>query len=206
MIFRGGYCFPDHDIDGHKVLIGQSSDIQKVLKYVENFDVCIQAGGNVGIWPKILSGYFSDVYTFEPDQENFECLLANLHGIKNVHTKQSALSDKIENVIVKSPNKAEMNNCGAYQVFEDENGLKTTKIDDLNLKPDLIYLDIEGYELKALQGAVEALKSKPVICFEDKELPIMYGKEVGDVEEWLKDFGYEVVEKVHRDVICVSSL
>ena len=207
MKFVNGYCFPDHDIDCSKVIIGQSGDIQKVLNYVKGFNVCLQAGGNVGIWPKILSGFFKSVYTFEPDLENFNCLLANLHGIKNVYPKHGALSDKTENVIVKSPNKAHDNNCGAYQIFEDPNGLKTTRIDDLNLTVDLIYLDIEGYELKALQGAVETIeKSHPVICFEDKQLPIMYGKKVGDVEKWLEGFGYEVKERVHRDVICVSSL
>lgn len=206
MKFVDGYCFPDHDTDCSKVIIGQSGDIQKVLKYVKDFDVCLQAGGNVGIWPKILSGYFGFVYTFEPDLENFNCLLANLHGVNNVISKHGALSDKVENITVKSPNKAHDHNCGAYQVFEDPDGLKTTRIDDLNTSPGLIYLDIEGYELKALQGAVETIKrSKPVICFEDKALPIMYGKKVGDVEKWLKDFGYEVAEKVHRDVICVSS-
>jgi FkbM family methyltransferase len=201
-----GYCFPDHDIDCSKVIIGQSKDIQNVLKYVKDFDVCLQAGGNVGIWPKILSSFFGSVYTFEPDLENFDCLLANLHGISNVISKHGALSDKIETITVKSPNKAHDHNCGAYQVFEDKNGLKTTRIDDLNINPGLIYLDIEGYELKAFQGAVETIKrSKPVICFEDKSLPIMYGKKVGDVEKWLEDFGYKVVEKVHRDVICVYS-
>jgi FkbM family methyltransferase len=206
MKFVDGYCFPDHDKDCSKVIIGQSGDIQKVLAYVEDFEVCIQAGGNVGIWPSILSGYFKDVYTFEPDKENFECLLANLHGIANVHPKQAALSDEIENVIVKSPNKAHDQNCGAYQVFQDPNGLKTIRIDDFNLSPGLIYLDIEGYELKALKGAEETIqRSKPVICFEDKKLPIMYGKEVGDVEKYLEDFGYKVVERVHRDVICVYS-
>ncbi len=206
MKYVGGYCFPDHDTDCSKVIIGQTGDIQRVLSYVKDFDVCIQAGGNVGIWPHILSDYFKDIYTFEPDKENFECLLANLHGIKNVCATQAALSDEIENVIVKSPNKAHDHNCGAYQVFQDPDGLKTVRIDDLGLSPGLIYLDIEGYELKALKGAIKTIqKSKPVICFEDKNLPIMYGKKVGDVERYLEDFGYKVVERVHRDVICVFS-
>lgn len=206
MINRQGYFFPDHDKDCHKVILNQSSDIQNVLKYVENFDSCIQAGGNVGIWPKILSGYFKDVYTFEPDDENYDCLLVNINGIDNIHANQCALSDKHESVIVKSPDEAHKNNCGAYQIFQSDEGIESMCIDDLNLSPGLIYLDIEGYELKALKGALETIqRSKPIISFEDKKLPIMYGKEVGDVEKWLENFGYKVAERIHRDVICVPS-
>lgn len=204
MINRGGYYFPDHDTDCHKVILNQSSDIEVVLKYVTGFDSCIQAGGNVGIWPKILSPYFKDVYTFEPDDDNYDCLLKNIEGISNIHSNQCALSDSHEKVIVKSPDEVHKKNCGAYQVFLSDDGIESMRIDDLNLSPGLIYLDIEGYELKALKGGMETIqRSRPVIAFEDKKLPIMYGKEVGDVERWLERFDYKVAQRIHRDVICV---
>lgn len=199
-----GYWFPDHDIHSHRVIIKQSKDIDAVLKYVTDFNCCIQAGGHVGVWPKILSKRFDSVYTFEPDEDNYDCLIENINGIENIHATQSALSDTHEKVTVKSPDNAHRYNCGAYQAFYDENGLETVTIDDFNLSPGLIYLDIEGYELKALNGAIQTIeRAKPVICFEDKNLPFMYGKKVGDVEKWLSDFGYEVAQRVHRDVICV---
>ena len=198
-MFRGGYYWPDHDKDAHPVLLMQQNDIKKVLKYVEDFGVCVQAGGNVGIWPKVLSRHFDTVFTFEPDPENYACLLKNIKE-QNVIPFNVALSDKHENIHVRSPDKFHTYNCGAYQVFEG--GMPSMRIDDLELAScGLIYLDVEGYELRVLGGAAETIKKfKPIIVFEDKKLPNNYGKEVGDIEKWLE--GYKVAERIHRDVIC----
>jgi len=51
--------------------------------------------------------------------------------------------------------------------------VNTIKIDDLNLKPDLIKLDIEGYEYKALLGAVKTIKKfKPIIYIENPSIVV----------------------------------
>lgn len=204
MIKRGEYYFPDYDKDCHSVIMGQSGDIDRVLPYVKNFTTCIQAGGNVGIWPKILSTHFGEVHTFEPDPENYACLLKNLEFVENVVTYNQCLSDKNEAISVSPPDEAHQFNCGALQVVEG--GTSAIVIDDLKLDLGLIYLDIEGYELRALQGARQTIeKYRPVIAFEDKPLPFMYGKKVGDVEKWLAHFEYKVAERIHRDVICIPA-
>lgn len=199
-----GYYFPDYDKDCHSVIVGQSNDIDVVLKYVDNFSVCIQAGGNVGIWPKILSQYFNHVYTFEPDPQNWACMEANIHET-NISMYNTCLSDKREKLKVLPPDDNHLFNCGALQVFPGDK--EAIVLDDLDIKNcGLIYLDIEGYELKALKGAINIITQfKPVIAFEDKKLPLMYDKQVGDVEKWLEQFGYKVAEKIHRDVICIPS-
>ena len=203
MIKRQNYYFPDHDRDCHAVIIDQSADIYIVLHYVQDFSVCVQAGGNVGIWPFILSDFFDLIYTFEPDPENFACLQENLKSKKNIVMFEEGLSFDRESITVKSPDDAHLYNCGAYQVFPGTT--PTRRIDDLHLNScGLIYLDIEGYELKALQGAQDTIQTfLPVIVFEDKNLPLMYGKQVGDVEKWLETFGYKVAKRIHRDVICI---
>ena len=51
--------------------------------------------------------------------------------------------------------------------------VQTTKIDDLKLKPDLVKLDIEGYEFNALLGARKTIRRfKPVIYIEKPSLSV----------------------------------
>jgi FkbM family methyltransferase len=55
----------------------------------------------------------------------------------------------------------------------EKNTVYSIKIDDLNLKPDLIKLDIEGYEIKALLGARKTIKKfKPIIYIEEPSLVV----------------------------------
>jgi len=178
-----GLYWPDSERDCHKIIVDYSKDIERALTFVDSFDFCLQAGGNVGVWPKKLAKRFKAVMTFEPNADNFACLKKNCTE-ENIIIHQNILSDRQESVSVKSPNKEHDHNCGAYQVFPDGD-ITSIRIDDLELSScGLIYLDIEGYELKALEGAIDTiLLHHPVIAFEDKELPFMYRKNVGDVEK-----------------------
>ena len=199
-----GFYWPDHDKYCHPVVPNQLSDLDYALKYTKDTKTCVQAGGNVGVWPKKLSTIYDTVYTFEPDPENFNCLCRNCPE-HNIVKFNAGLSNAHEMITVKSPNKAEELNCGAYQVFKG-GVIPTFKIDDLNLKScDLICLDIEGYELFALQGAMYTIeKFKPVIALEQKKLPIMYQENPEAASEYLiKGHNYEVVERIHRDIILV---
>lgn len=85
-------------------------------------------------------------------------------------------------------------------------GLPTLCIDDLSLREcDLIYLDIEGYEFRALRGALATIeRCHPVIVVEDKGLSERYGSARGDIEKWLgAEFGYRVAARPHKDVVLV---
>jgi FkbM family methyltransferase len=196
--------WPDHDEDCHPVIQSQSHDIDTVLDYVQAFDVCVQAGGNVGLWPKILSEKFHAVYTFEPDSENFNCLVANVPE-SNVIKFNAALGEAPAFIQVGSPDAAHKNNCGAYQVL-GQGIVPVMTIDSLDLNHcDLLYLDIEGYELFALEGAYETIRDyHPVISIEQKNLPLMYGLHKESATDWLiQTFDYEIAERIHRDIILI---
>ena len=101
-----------------------------------------------GVWPAWLADHFETVYTFEPDRENFRCLVQNVPD--NVVCFQSALGYQRKLIdLHRDPV-----NCGAYFV-EKEGTIPTLRIDDLELPAcDLIVLDVEGMEADALQGAM----------------------------------------------------
>lgn len=200
MVFEDGYWWPSKD----KLLrnYGPSSlkGIPKLISQVKGFDVAVQAGGNVGLWPKELAKHFDRVITFEPDELNFQCLCRNCPET-NIEKHSAALGEVHERKgMVRDPS-----NCGAHALVDgDEVSVKT--IDSLNLPAcDLIQLDIEGYELFALKGAEKTInRFKPTLCIELKSLGLNYGINDSATVEWLKSHGYREAGKTGRDVFFVN--
>lgn len=195
------FKFPPRDIECRKVVPKQIGDVEKALKYVKSFNTCIQAGGNVGIWPQYLSEKFKYVYTFEPHPENFNYLCENVKN-ENVIKIQGALGEHPDMVSVDGDPK----NCGAYQI-EKDGFIPQFQLDDFTFnRVDFIQLDIEGMELPALMGAVQTIVTfSPVIMIEDKNLSEKYGFHKGDAGKFLAQRGYELKEEVHRDLIYVRT-
>ncbi len=198
-----GLMWPDYDRECAAVVFDWASDIDIVLQHVEHRDCVVQAGGNCGVWARILAGKFGKVITFEPDPKNFSCLGFNTAGLPNVARIQAALGAEKGFISMEEPVE---HNCGALRVVSGgvipQITLDSFKLDAL----DLLMLDIEGPEMLALQGAYDHIaRFMPVIVVEDKGLSKHYGFEKGDIEKWLKkEFNYKVVARPHRDVVLVA--
>lgn len=192
-----GRLWPEADV-GAAAAIHTAADLDRVYPHVKQFDVAVQAGGNCGIWPADLARKFRVVYTFEPDPVNFRCLCANAPA-ENIFKFNAALGLARGTVGLD----LRPTNVGAHQV-NGSGDIPTMRIDDLALNAcDLIYLDIEGYELPALHGARETIeRCRPVIVVEDKGMSERYGIKQGEVEKMIcGDFRYRVVDRPNRDVV-----
>ena len=174
--------------------------------------VAVQAGGAMGMWAKRMAQVFGVVYTFEPTPQSFTCLTFNCPE-ENIVAFNAALGDERKMVNMAFPehlatSKAGKDNYGGFRCF-DGGYIPTLRLDDLELPAcDLLFLDLEGYELYALQGAYETInRCLPVIVMEDKGCSKAFGYEKGEVEKWLAmgDIGYKTLGRFHggRDVICV---
>lgn len=199
-----GLVYPAWDRKMPRILQKSLSIIDRVLEFVPNRGVVVQAGGNCGLWPRKLGEVFETVYTFEPDHENFIALALNTRGCPNVVKFQAALGD--EAAFVDMQRTPEIN-CGAH--FVAGPGIHPVMtIDALGLTScDLIYLDIEGRELAALRGAEKTISAlKPTIGFEDNGCSERYGVKAGETQEWLSStFGYRVTETISSsDIIMVA--
>lgn len=197
-----GLMWPRDDFECAAAVFDTAA-LEAVYPHCDDFGVCIQAGGNCGVWPRALAEKFKTVYTFEPDPLNFQCLSHNAPG-GNIIKFNAALGNDHELIDL---DRSHRNNCGAFQIVKGGD-IPTHRIDDLGLKEcGLIYLDIEGFEFEAIKGGIETVrKFHPVIAFEDKGLSERYGTSQGHLEKWLSEnLEYRVAERVGRDVIMTST-
>ena len=177
-----------------------------VLSLVPNKGLAVQAGGYVGVFPKNLSYFFNKVLTFEPVEENWNCLIKNIQE-KNIVKINAGLGNCTGKAKIK---KIIPNNCGAIQLESENDGdISIVCLDDyISEQVDLLWLDIEGYEVKALQGAKNTIKKyTPVIVLENNGLiPEFPGSLDGSIElrNWMKEvFGYSFVKRIMRDDIFI---
>ena len=143
----------------------ETSHKPNIEKYCLNFRTAIQAGGNQGMYPKLLSTMFHTVYTFEPDPLNFRTLVSNCTD-DNIIKMQAALGSNNDFCVV---NRCTMQNTGMHTVSTNQDGIvPVMQIDQFDFKNvDLIMLDLEGYEFNALVGAAKTIRlHKPVIFAE----------------------------------------
>ena len=151
--------------------------------------------------------YFDTIYTFEPDPVNFYCLCNNVTA-PNVYKLQACLGDTQETVKTQQLIRIDRaHDIGGVHV-NGEGFTPTIIIDNLNLKScDLIQLDIEGYELKALKGAVNTIKKyKPVLCIEFCEKWLnRYQTNSTEILNFLTELGYNQVDEYYVDKIFVAN-
>lgn len=185
----------------------------EVFPLVKTKRCVVQAGGAMGMWAKRMAQVFGEVYTFEPTPDSFYCCSFNCPE-ENIHCFNAALGDVRGMVNMQFPehkarSKTGKDNLGGFRCF-DGGSIPTLRIDDLALPVcDLIFLDLEGYELFALKGAKETIaKCNPVIVMEDKGCSVAFNYAKGDVEKYLqKEHGYKTLKRFHggRDVVCVPA-
>lgn len=163
----------------------------KILKYCDKFDTVVCAGGNQGMYPRLYSNFFDLVYTFEPDGYNFHCLVNNC-AKDNIIKIQAALGS--EHQMIKM-NRGNMTNTGCHTVIDHGGIIPMVMLDDFKFdKLSLIQLDIEKYELKALNGSCNTIaKHRPAIIIESANT---------EISDFLKAFDYKFITRVgHADTL-----
>jgi len=181
----------------------------EVVDFCEHRRVAVQAGGNLGIFPKFLATQFHTVYTFEPEPELFEHLCLNAPE-RNIIKFQAALGCKRETVFI-SRQRRDSSGRKSHEGIAHVAGpgpIPTLQVDDLGLDVcDLLYLDVEGYELYALQGARETiLRCQPVIACEiNKSLEQMGGITADDVRTHIRLHGYKHIGRIRSDEVFLPA-
>ncbi len=155
----------------------------------------VQAGGNIGLWPRRLAEAFARVITFEPEPISRSCLLRNVPA--SVEVRGEALGDAIGTCSIGRKS------LGSHRV-QPGTTVPVTTVDALQLQDvDLLQLDIEGYEWHALAGARDTLaRCRPLVQVELRNFTDQFGHSDADVRELLAALGYrEISRQLGSDVV-----
>jgi FkbM family methyltransferase len=173
--------------------------------------VFVDVGASVGLFSLLGArkvGPAGRVFAFEPSSRDFKRLAEHLelNRLDNVEAVPIAITDSIGTATLTIASEAHSghNTIGpafGYQGIEaiDAERVRTATLDhfleshDVN-RLDLVKLDIEGSELKALSGMAHALKRlRPSIIFEVFEAALeMNGASAEALESMLKDCRYSL--------------
>lgn len=175
------------------------------------FNTILDIGSNFGflslVWSKTLASK-GQVYGFEPNPQTYKCFkrsvaLNNLNNIKienvavgsNMGATDIYINNSTSNILEKTGNKAQATLITIDQYYIKESIKKC----------DMIKIDVDGYELEVLIGAINTIKKfKPVLIIETNESM--------EVVDFVRSLGYKILdgnlsknfEGIPANIFCTS--
>ena len=207
-----GWHFPDFDRHFARTVSQwpgtdyQQATIDQAVRHAKGFDCAIDVGGNIGLHTVRFAQKFQQVHSFEPTAVNFECLQKNTESFDNVTLHRYGLGNEETVLSIKLPR--DSNNCGNFSLVDFdvdtdsvEESISIVTLDSLNLAPDLIKIDVQGFDYNVLLGAADTIaQHRPVIIIESETK-----KSRNTISEFLTVRGYSVAAKIRHDQIWVYS-
>lgn len=181
--------------------------LDRCIARVPQRRVAVQAGGNLGIFPKRLAETFEAVYTFEPAEDLFAHLVYNAPE-PNIVKVQAVLGDAPRLVgLSRVRRDGRPNPHGGITHVSGDGIVPTLRLDDFHLPVcDLIQLDVEGWELYAIRGAQDTIRRcRPVLVVEINKNQGFVGIEPDWLRAVITDLGYRCVERLSSDEVYVPS-
>ena len=200
-----GWWLPDEEahiityFDAIKQSEYQPIHQQTVIKHCKQFRTAIDIGAHVGLWARGLTEKFDKVVAFEPCDQFADILLKNAPKVHTIN--RCALGWREGHVAMA----IEPDNTGSTPVDRGKVGLTPMfPLDHFNLTDvDLIKIDVEGYELDVIKGAMETLRNNdPVMIVEQKDRYVIpeEGKHAA-VRFLMKELQYRIIGRVVDDWI-----
>jgi FkbM family methyltransferase len=167
------YVFNRRIVNGYKYQFlpfggGQMNEPHLESIILERGECFVDAGANVGGWSIPASKYYGQVEAFEANPKVARVMAKNsrLNHCHNIRVHACALGERAseENLYL-------YRRDGQDSFFPEHNGFTSSgqtirvpivALDSYNLRPSVIKIDTEGYELLVVKGALNTInKSKP---------------------------------------------
>lgn len=211
IIFEGSILYIDKNdtvISQELLQSGKWEEFEtKVFKKnIKKGDIVLDIGAHIGYYTLIAAkivGKKGKVYAFEPDTKNFSILQKNVeaNGCANVVLINKAVSDSDSETKLF----LDKNNTGDHRIYKSKDHYESIKINTLTLDRlfeknkhiDLIKIDIQGAEVKALLGAKELVKTnnniKIITEFWPRGLKLC-GNSADEYLQFLKNNKFQIYE------------
>jgi FkbM family methyltransferase len=167
--------------------------LRNIERYIDNKSVIIDIGSNIGNHA-VYFGKIKNVkkmYLFEPNEDAFSVLKKNIqiNGLNNItNLYDFALGSKNSKAEIDLDGSS-LKNLGRTSIKESDKGdIEIKKLDNIEITEDtvdLIKIDVEGFEIEVIKGALETInRYKPVIWVEAFENNYEIVKELLESESY----------------------
>ena len=165
-------------------------------RLIQKGDIVFECGSHHGCTALLLSNWVGEtgkVVAFEPNPSNFEIAKINLsiNSVRNVELVKSAVGRNSDEVLLDI---SSSNSSILYDKSNNKSNLvKSISLDSLeDVTPDVIKIDVEGFEIEVLIGAKRILKNKPKLAIEiHVEQLIKYNYSVSEIFDLINIDNYD---------------
>lgn len=205
-----------HDYMGHYLYFNfKDQGHDSLFRLVKESQIILDIGTNIGsTMLRFLSevGINGFVYGFEPDPINFQEATKNLslNNFRNYKLFNLGLGNEKGSLSMVTP--VESNRGGNRISIKDSvdsaNKVEIVTLDSLNLdkeinKIDLVKIDVEGFELKVLEGGIDLIKKfRPIFFIElDNNNLKEVGDSASDLIEFLNSLNYSITHSLTKEPV-----
>ena len=190
----------------------QEAQRNRALSYVNNWNLAIDIGANIGLWSRDLTNFFDKTICFEPNSNCIKYLKKNIVNEKAIiynYALGSKNEDKELFISINSGASSFINhvtigyNSDCSKIYDKwpqgikKQFVKVKKLDEFNFREiDFIKIDVQGYEFEVLKGAKKTLEiNSPIICLEEE-----YPENSRSIK-FLESLNYEIVDVALKECI-----
>lgn len=145
---------------------------------IKKTDVVLDCGAHIGYHTLQMSKLAQKVHSFECNPKTYLYLKQNTQHLKNVEINKLGLSDIIGTTTINYCDEGNTGACGLndnpmgipsqFQSIKKEIKVNLITIDSLQLlRVNFMKIDVEGYERKVINGAIQTIhRCKPIMVIE----------------------------------------
>lgn len=174
-----------------KGLNSEDTVIKFISDNVRNDDVFWDIGAKIGMY-SVIAGKVKKVIAIEPEEECFRRLVSNVASIPNIECVKIALGDQNKKMKLKVSEGGKgrhtlLYDGGNYEIVDVRKG------EELDLPaPDVVKIDVEGYEEHVLKGMRKHLEKGCRIVVIEIHFGLLDGKAPNRILDFLKSLDFKV--------------